>query len=127
MGAIAERLGRKRAYPVKAATVLSQNEPALLASGYLTPVSGGTGTSVGVTTLGADNSTGANGDVRAEVVTGEHKFVNNAADITVSMVGATAYWVDASTVSSSDDTASRPAAGKITQVDSDGVWIDIGV
>ncbi|WP_051298678.1 hypothetical protein [Marinobacterium litorale] len=128
MGAIAERDGRKRGYPMKAGANLAANVPAVLDSGYLTDVSDGSGsaTSAGVTTFEADNSAGANGDVIAEVVSGEHKFANNG-DITVANAGATAYFVDDSTVSSDSATSSRNAAGTITQVDGDGVWVALGV
>jgi len=128
MGAIAERIGRKRAYLVKAATVLASNVPTVLDAGYLTDVNDGAGAalSAGVTTFEIDNSAGASGDVMGEVVAGEHKFVN-AGDITVANAGDTAYFVDDSTVSSSSATSTRNAAGKITQVDSDGVWVELGV
>lgn len=126
MGAIAKRITKRRAYPVKAATVIAACEPVLLASGYLTPVSGGVGTCVGVAEILVDNTTGANGDIQAPVEAGEHKFAN-AGDVVAASVGATAYFVDASTVSIDDDTASRPAAGSITQVDADGVWVELGV
>jgi hypothetical protein len=128
MGAIAKRLKGKRGYPVKAAKSLVAGEPAVLDSGYLTNVTdgGGTATSAGVATFEADNSAGASGDITAEVETGEHKFAN-AGDITVAHVGSTAYYVDASTVSISHDTNSRNPSGTITQVDSDGVWVNVGV
>jgi len=64
--------------------------------------------------------------MQCEVVTGEHKFTNSG-DIAVTNVGDTAYYVDDSSVSSSHNTNSRNAAGIITQVDSDGVWVKTGV
>ena len=50
-----------------------------------------------------------------------------AGDIVAADVGTTAYFVDDSTVSKSHDTNSRPIAGKIIQVDDDGVWVELGV
>lgn len=128
MSAIAERDGRKRGYPVKAGVSLASNVPTVLDAGYLTDVTDGSGAalSAGVTTFEVDNSAGASGDVMGEVVSGEHKFVNNG-DITVANAGATAYFVDDSTVSSDSATSTRNAAGMITQVDSDGVWVETGV
>ena len=126
MGALAEREGRKRAYPVKAGAVISSNTPTVLVSGYLTTVDVLTGLSAGVTTFEVDNSAGADGAVLAEVVTGEHKF-SNAGDIAAANVGQTAYFVTDSQVSISDATATRNAAGKITQVEGNGVWVFTGV
>lgn len=129
MGARAERDGRKRAYPMKAAITLPPNTAAVLdANGRLTTVAdgGATATSAGVTTLGADNSAGANDAIRGEVVAGAHKLVNSG-DITIAHVGDTAYFVDADTVSISHATNTRAAAGAIIQVDDDGVWVKLGV
>lgn len=126
MGALAEREGRKRAYPVKAGAVINSNTPAVLVSGYLTTVDVLTGLSAGVTTFEVDNSAGADGAVLAEVVAGEHKF-SNAGDISAANVGQTAYFVTDSQVSISDATSTRNAAGKITQVDGNGVWVHTGV
>lgn len=128
MSAKAQRQGLKRAYGVKAGVVISGNTPAVLDAGYLTTVAdgGGSALSAGVTTLEVDNSAGANGEVLAEVVSGDHKFANSG-DITVASVGSTAYFVDDSTVSIDHATNTRNAAGKITQVDGDGVWVETGV
>jgi hypothetical protein len=126
MSALAEREGRKRAYPVKAGAVINPNTPTVLVGGYLTTVDVLTGIAAGVTTFEVDNSLGADGAARAEVVTGEHKF-SNAGDITVASVGQTAYFVTDGQVSISDDTATRNTAGKITQVDVNGVWVSVGV
>lgn len=127
MGAIAKRIGRNRAYPVAADTVLKSGEPVLVnSSGYLVSVAGNSGKSAGVITLMADNSGGANGAFHAEVAAGEHKFAN-AGDITIAHVGAAAYFVDADTLSNNDSSGSRMTAGKIIQVDSDGVWVELGI
>jgi len=128
MGAIAERDGRKRGYPMKAGVSLAANVPAVLDGGYLTAVADGAGaaTSAGVTTFEVDNSTGVSGELMGEVVAGEHKFAN-AGDITAASVGSPAYFVDESTVSADSATSSRNAAGTIVQVDGDGVWVALGV
>lgn len=128
MSAIAERDGRKRGYPVKAGVVLASNTPAVLDAGFLTTVTdgGGSAKSAGVTSFGVDNNIGGNGDVTAEVVTGEHKFANSG-DITNAHVGDLAYYVSDTSVSISHATNSRNVAGIITQVDSGGVWVETGV
>lgn len=120
-----KRAGDLRAYPVKAAIALALAEPLVLDAGYGTNVLGA-GTCVGLTTMPADNSTGANGELWVEVQVGEHKFVNSG-DITVADVAGTAYLVDGNSVSIDSDTDSRSIAGTITQVDADGVWVHVGV
>lgn len=128
MSAIAERNGRKRAYPVAAGVVINPNTPYVLVSGYLDIVTAGSGAGVsaGVSTLDVDNSAGAAGAEYAEVVAGEHKF-SNAGDITVASVGSDCYFVSDAQVSIGSDTGARNKAGKITQVDADGVWVFVGV
>ncbi|SEQ24620.1 hypothetical protein SAMN03080615_00880 [Amphritea atlantica] len=127
MSAKAERVGRKRAYGVKAGVTLNANTPTVLDAGYLTAVTDGSGAalSAGVTTFEVDNSAGSNGSIIAEVVSGEHKFTNSG-DIAVTDVGATAYFVNDSTLSIDHATNTLNAAGKIIQVDGDGVWVALG-
>ncbi len=73
----------------------------------------------------ADNSAGADGDLSVRVGRGIYKFQNSAgADlITRSDIGADCYGVDDQTVARTDGTNTRSRAGKIHDVDSDGVWV----
>ena len=123
---IATRTGVKRAYPMAAATSLHVNAVAVLAAGLAIGLADATGTEkcAGVVTFAVSNP-GAAGAMRVEVEAGEHKFASG--DIVAADVGATAYFVDDSTISKSHDTNSRPIAGKIIQVDDDGVWVELGV
>lgn len=123
---IAKRMGVKRAYPVAAATSLHVNAIAVLAAGLAVGLAAATGTEkcAGVVTFAVSNP-GGNGAVRVEVEAGEHKFATT--DIVAADVGATAYFVDDQTVSKSHATNSRLIAGKIIQVDDDGVWVELGV
>lgn len=123
---IAKRMGVKRAYPVAAATSLHVNAIAVLAAGLAVGLADAIGTEkcAGVVTFAVNNS-GANGAVRVEVEAGEHKFATT--DIVAADVGVNAYFVDDHTVSKSHDTNSRPLAGKIIQIDDDGVWVELGV
>lgn len=123
---IAKRSGVKRAYPVKAATSLHVGVVAVLAAGLAVPLSAATGAEkcAGVVTF-AVNNPGVDGAIKVEVEAGEHKFASS--DIVAADVGATAYFVDDRTLSKSHDTNTRPAAGKIIQVDDDGVWVELGV
>lgn len=129
MSIIAERDGRKRAYGVAAATTITQGMAYVLVSGLLAePATGATAARCGgIATFPVDNSAGAAGAARAEVVTGEHKF--NGAGVAATAVGSTAYLVNGDTVTADAGTAPdlNPIAGTITQVDSDGVWVRVGV
>lgn len=123
---IAKRYGAKRAYPMAAATSLHVNTVAVLAAGLAIGLADAAGTEkcAGVVTF-ATNNPGVAGAVRVEVEAGEHKFATS--DIVAADVGTSAYFVDDHTVSKSHDTNSRPIAGKIIQVDDDGVWVELGV
>ena len=127
MAAIAKRNYGKRAYPVAAGETINPNQVAFLAAGYLVAFASAVAANpcAGVATFETTNP-GANGDISAEVETGEHKF-SNSGDVVAASVGSTAYFVDDSSVSISDSGGSRTTAGKVTQVDTDGVWVDIGI
>jgi hypothetical protein len=69
------------------------------------------------------------GVVRAPVITGCWLFKNSSAGdlIALSNVGSPAYAVDDETVALTSDTNKRPQAGTIVDVESDGVWVRVGV
>ena len=99
---------------------------ALDASGNATPGA------VATTLIGAgrcdeyvDNSAGAAGDVEVKIRKGTFRFGNSAAadEITAAEIGDDCYIVDDQTVAKTDGTATRSVAGKIADVDSDGVWV----
>lgn len=96
------------------------------ANGYATP--GATAT----TLLGAgraeeyvDNSAGANGDVNISVRKGIFRFDNSTAgdQITIANIGNDCYIVDDQTVAKTNGTGTRSVAGKVFDVDSNGVWV----
>jgi len=110
--------------PVKAATKCIQGGIAVIDAGYAAPGR----TAVALVACGifedtADNTAGANGTINARVRRGTFKFVNNAGDITAAMLGLVAYIVDDQTVSSV--AAGKSTAGKVMQIDSDGVWVEL--
>lgn len=75
-----------------------------------------------------DNSAGGDGDVNVTVLGGSQAFrFGNDGTVTRADIGATAYIVDDQTVSNDNGDvgagATRSAAGKIVDVDADGVWI----
>jgi hypothetical protein len=81
---------------------------------------------VGVAEFEADNSTGIDGAIKGQVRKGTFQFFNSAAAdlITLTSVGDSAYVVDNQTVAKTSATNTRPVAGKIVDVDADGVWVE---
>lgn len=126
---ISKRAGQTRAYPVKADTYFNGNVVVFLdATGHAVPFANALAAdkAVGVSYIGVDNVSGVDGEEKVETTVGEHKLTN-AGDITITDVGSDAYFSAVETVSISSATSTRPKAGKITQVDDDGVWIEFGV
>jgi len=72
-----------------------------------------------------DNTGGADGAVTVKVRTGKRfKFKNLAADpVTQASQGKVAYIVDDETVAATNGAGTRSAAGIVTNVDADGIWI----
>ncbi|MBU1352102.1 MAG: hypothetical protein KKB95_09440 [Gammaproteobacteria bacterium] len=81
---------------------------------------------VGVAEHRADNTAGAAGAMRVRCRKGPHRFANSAAAdaITLADVGNDCYIVDDQTVAKTHGTNTRSVAGKIFDVDADGVWVD---
>ena len=74
-----------------------------------------------------DNSAGANGALNANVRRGTFRFLNSSAGdlIALSDIGASCYIVDDQTVAKTNGGTTRSVAGKIRDVDADGVWVEI--
>lgn len=68
----------------------------------------------------------ADGDVKAQVSQGIHRFANSAGGdaITVADKGKLAFLVDDQTVAKTIGGGARPIVGEVVDVDSEGVWID---
>ncbi|MBF0568952.1 MAG: hypothetical protein HQK95_08830 [Nitrospirae bacterium] len=99
---------------------------AVNSSGYATP--GATATTirgVGRCEDYKDNSSGSNGDLSVTVLTGVFLFDNSASadEITRASIGQDCYIVDDQTVAKTDGTGSRAVAGKVFDVDDNGVWV----
>lgn len=73
----------------------------------------------------ADNTGGSIGDKRAEVEVGTFRFKNSSAGdaITLADRGNDCYVVDDETVAKTNGTNTRSVAGKIFDVDAQGVWV----
>jgi hypothetical protein len=114
---------------VSASTTCYQGGIAVLNGGFLEPAT----TATGLIPVGRFDETvvnsGADGAVTAKVACGVFRFANSAAADAIADAdrGATCYIVDDQTVAKTDGTASRSAAGIVVDVDSDGVWVLIGL
>lgn len=98
------------------------------ASGNATP--GATATTLKA--LGAfretvDNGLGAAGAVRADIEKGIFRFGNSASTdlIAAADIGNDSYIVDDQTVAKTNGSSTRSVAGKIFDVDAQGVWVDL--
>lgn len=124
----AQRSGDSRNFPVKAGTtVYAGAMVAIDATGVLVPASAtATLKIVGRNERRIVNS-GADGAMQADVKTGIFRFANSTATdaITLADIGASAYAVDDQTVAKTSNSAARPVAGTIFDVDDQGVWIKI--
>lgn len=103
-------------------------------SGYLVAAQAGTRV-IGVCCETLDNSAGSNGllstglEARVRTERGTFRFVNSATTlaVTVADIGELCYAVDDQTVARSSGAAAAayPVAGRIVDVDSDGVWVEV--
>lgn len=74
----------------------------------------------------ADNTGGAAGAITCDIEKGIFQFANSAGDpVTVADIGNTCYIVDDQTVSKTNAGGNtQSVAGKIFDVDAQGVWVD---
>lgn len=121
--------GKRFARPVAAAVKIHEGAlVCLTAAGYATP--GAVATTLiadGLAIKTVDNTGGAAGAVKVEIEKGVFRFANSAAGdlITFAEVGDDAYVVDDQTVAKTSGGATRSIAGKIVDVEAQGVWIRI--
>jgi len=82
---------------------------------------------VGVAQETADNSAGAASAKRVKVRRGCYRFANSGSTdaITLADVGADCFVVDDQTVAKTNGSATRSVAGKVRDVDAEGVWVEI--
>lgn len=80
---------------------------------------------VGVAAEYADNSGGSAGDLTVRIKKGIFRFANSTGGdlIAAADIGNNCYIVDDQTVAKTDGTGTRSVAGKVFDVDSDGVWV----
>ncbi len=122
-----ERSGDYRAIPAAAGVLLYAGAMgAVNAAGFLVPMS----TALGLKGAGRieqriDNTGGAAGAQTAQVYAGIHRYDNSAAAdaLTKADINSDCYGVDDQTVAKTSATNTRSVAGKVFDVDADGVWV----
>jgi hypothetical protein len=100
---------------------------AINAAGFAVPgATGATLKGAGVAERRADNTGGADGAIRVRLSKTPYAFANSAAAdaITLADIGSDCYMVDDQTVAKTNGGGTRGRAGRIYDVDVDGVWVD---
>lgn len=124
------RNGDFAAYPVAAATRIFAGGIVCVQTGANFATRGATATTlraVGVAEEPADNTAGAAGAISVKTRRdGWFRFGNSAAadQVVLADVGADCYIVDDQTVAKTSGGATRSVAGKVRDVDAQGVWIE---
>lgn len=124
---IVESQGVFSSVPVKGATTILQGALVVTSSKLARPGY----TATGLTVVGVAEETvvnnGADGAAKVLAKRGTFKFFNLASDlITAGSEGQDCYVVDDQTVAATDGTGTRSKAGKIIQVEADGVFVRAG-
>lgn len=122
--------GVVRSLPVKAGVKIYLGALVALNAGFAAPGATAVGRlAIGVAEETIDNTGGADGAVRVRVRECEGKYGNSAAGDAIAQadVGKDCYIVDDQTLAKTDNTGARSRAGKITQVDSDGVYVKLSI
>jgi len=120
--------GELESHPVKAATKIYGGSLVCLdAAGWAVPGAVATTlVALGRAEEQVDNTAGANGDLRVTVRRGRFRWKNSAAAdaITRAEIGDDCYVVDDETVAKTSGGATRSLAGKIVDLDAQGVWVE---
>ncbi len=119
--------------PVVASDILYAGAMIVInASGYAAPA-GSTGNIDGARVVGrcekqVDNSSGSAGALTARVVPGCFRYANSSSTdaLTDADIGRPCFVVDDATVARTSNRGTRTRAGKVVEVDSDGVWVELG-
>ncbi len=122
------RNGDQKEPPVAAnARIFGGSLVAINATGFAVPGSTAQGlVGCGCAEARADNTGGAAGAIHVRVSTRPSQFANSAAAdaITLADIGKDCFIVDDQTVAKTDGTGTRSRAGRVFDVDADGVWVD---
>ncbi len=121
-----QRDGRQFVRDMAATKIYAGTIVMLNAAGNATSGATATGQiSDGVAMETVDNSAGAAGALKIRVEKGVFPFENSASTdaITKAEIGDDCYIVDNQTVAKTDGSGTRSVAGKIVDVDAEGVWV----
>lgn len=126
---ISRRRGTDFEYPVAAATKILRGALACINASSVV-VNGAVSTTlkcVGVAKETADNTAGAAGAIAVKVERGCFPFANSASGDLIALkdIGADCYIVDNQTVALTSGGSTRSVAGKIRDVNAEGVWVEI--
>jgi hypothetical protein len=124
---IEEKEGIHSTAPVKGSTTIFQGALVVMAAGLAVPGS----TATGLTVLGVAVETvvndGDDGDASITTKRGTFRFHNLGADaVTAAEIGQDCFIVDDQTVAKTSATDTRSVAGKVIDVDANGVWVSVG-
>ena len=123
---VKRRTGEIVTHPVAAGAHVFEGALVALEGGYAKPAyEAGSLVAAGVARVAADNTSGQDGAIKVDVMRGIFAF-ENAGDVTRGHIGAQAWMVDDQTVAAGSNSNGRSPAGKIVDVNEDGVWVDIG-
>lgn len=115
-------------FPVKAGVKIWAGSQVVLQAGYAKPGVTGTGlVAVGRAEQTVDNTSGSDGDLTVPVKFGLFIWSNGSSSITRADVGSDAYVVDDQTVHQTSGGGARSVAGRIVDVDSQGVHVQQGL
>lgn len=116
-----------RVLPIKGATkVYAGGMGALDGSGRLVPMATATGLKGVGRIEHTVNNAGGDGAVSVEVKCGIFRWANSTStdQITLADIGSDCYGVDDQTVAKTNGSSSRSVAGKVYDVDAQGVWVE---
>ncbi|MCO5083076.1 MAG: hypothetical protein M9955_15645 [Rhizobiaceae bacterium] len=120
--------GNRSTAPMKGSTKIWNGAIVVMDSGLAVPGKTATGLVVlGIATDTVDN-TGGDGAAKVTAERGCFKFANSTSTdaIAGSEIGKDCYLVDDQTVAKTNGSSTRSVAGKVIDVDSDGVWVALG-
>lgn len=122
---ISRRTGNLYDFPVAAGAKIIEGGLVVLDATWAKPGLTATGLiAVGIARATVDNTSGANGAVTVPVEKGEYPFVN-AGGVTRAHIGSQAFIVDDQTVAHDNGTNTRSGFGRIKDVTTEGVWVEI--
>lgn len=116
--------------PVKTATTIYKGALVAITSAGVALPAAATATNI---TLGVCDETvinsGADGAKSVKVRCGVFAFNNSSSsdEITSAWIGSTCYVVDDNTVAKTDNSAARPAAGKVVKLEGGLVFVQVGI